>query len=223
MGGLAAAPTAAPPPTPLPPAPTPAPLDAMFMQQMQFLVAELARKDLAASAEREAMRAERESMRAERESMRAEKKTAASAERERAALAASAERERAALAASAERAVAALDREAVWEAKTMALQHKLDLSEGAVRARSLYNVCIRDIAKRVADKSKAQQTRTASGVESMLMNGSSCPALRDYNGAVASANGLDPAEVQLHALHAVQGVAQIAIQAARLLQVTPAG
>ena len=78
----------------------------------------------------------------------------------------------------------------------MALQHKLDLSVGAVRARSLYNACIRDIAKRVADKDKLQKARSASSVEAMLLNGPSCPALCAYIDAVARANNLDPKEVQ---------------------------
>ena len=207
LSGLAAAPTA-PPPPPLPalPAPTAAPLAAppslelLLMQQMQSLMAELVRKDLAASAEL----ARRDlASSAEREAMRAEAR-AASAERERKDLAASAEREKAA--------------EAVWEAKTMALQHKLDLSTGAVRARSLYNVCIRDIAKRVADKDKQLLSRkpSATSVQAMLLSGPSCPALRAYLCAVATANSLDPAEVLLQAsgmygalsdpLHSEQGI-----------------
>jgi hypothetical protein len=183
MSGLAAAPTAAPqPPLPVLPTATPAaPMspELIMLQQMQCFVAELARKDLAASAEREAMRAEAQ---------------AASA----LALAACAERERKDLAASAERAKAAEDREAVWEAKTMALQHKLDLSEGAVRARSLYNACIRDIAKRAVDKRSALEKgreRPASSVESMILSGSTCPALNSYLAAVATVNNADPAEV----------------------------
>ena len=179
MSGLAAAPTgtaAPPPPLPALPAPTAAPpvappsLEFMLMQQMQLLMAELTRKDLASNAEREAMRAE--------------------------ARAASAERERKDLAASAEREKAADEKEAAWEAKTMVLQHKLDLSTGAVRARSLYNVCIRDIAKRVAmDKQLQSRKPTATGVQTMLLTGPFCPALRAYICAVAVANNFDPAEV----------------------------
>jgi hypothetical protein len=210
MSGLAAAapPDAAPP---LPPALPAAPLSheltamgAMHWQQLvQLLVAELARKDQAASAERAAMRAE--AMHAVAQAARAQA-LAECAGRERYDLALSAERERFDLAVSAERAKAAEHKEAMWVARIMALQHKLDLSEGAGRARSLFKACTRDIAKRV-------------GAAALLLSGPICPALCAYIDAVARANNLDPEEVMQQArcmygarsdpLHSEQSVQQL--------------
>ena len=159
-------------------------MGAMHWQQLvQLLVAELARKDQAASAERAAMRAE--AMHAVAQAARAQA-LAECAGRERYDLALSAERERFDLAVSAERAKAAEHKEAMWVARIMALQHKLDLSEGAGRARSLFKACTRDIAKRV-------------GAAALLLSGPICPALCAYIDAVARANNLDPEEVMQQA------------------------
>jgi len=139
----------------------------------EVLLAEYKRKDEAASAERAAASAAQEVLLAEFK----RKDEAASAER----AAASAVQERLRESLQRKEKAASAEREAH-------LRFKLDLSVGAVRARSLYERSLMDITHNLPAKSKALLI-SASARQAKLLDGHICPALPSYIYAVARANG----------------------------------